>query len=198
MKSYKKYIHLTIVAYIFLATVLLFPGCTNSTANKTTAVDSDIKVVAETASSSLAPKYEIILKSTDENIINDELWVKYPDGRQEKLVTAKPNEEPEKNIGEIRKAEFSPDKTKVYFETEAWVTSGAVHVVEVKTKKENYLCPGNLVAVISKGPYTGYLIVNQHRYLKGGGSYDHNFLVDENGKEVKDLGEDFDMEEFIK
>lgn len=203
MKSYKKYIHLTIIASIFLSGVLLFSGCTgstsiNTTANRTTAVNSDIKAVAETASSSVAPKYEIILKSKDETIFKDELWIKYPDGREEKLITSKPDENLEKNIGAIWSADKSPDETKVYFLTEAWVTSGAVHVISLKDKTDTYLCAGNSLNVVKSGTYKGYLVVNKHRYLKGGGSYDHNFLVDENGKEVKDLGEDFDMEELIK
>ncbi|MDF2986682.1 MAG: putative N-acetylmuramoyl-L-alanine amidase [Eubacterium sp.] len=122
------------------------------------------------------------------------MWIQYQDGREMRLISSKPHEDPEKNITGIQNATFSTDKTKVYFMSDAWVTSSSIHVVDIKTKKEQYVCPGNSLKVLQSGSHKGKLIVNQHRYKKGGGSYDHYFLVDEQGTELKDLGEDLDEE----
>jgi len=42
---------------------------------------------------------------------------------------------------------------------------------------------------VSKGQYKGYLIVNQHRYFIGGGSYDWYWLFSPAGKEAGPFGE---------
>ena len=75
---------------------------------------------------------------------------------------------------------------------DAWATSAAIHEVDLKTKKERFVCDGNELGIVSKGKYKGNLVVNQHRYYSNsdGGSYDHYYLVDENGKVLKELGEE--------
>ena len=49
---------------------------------------------------------------------------------------------------------------------------GAVHVVDVKTGAEHFVCPGNSLEVLRKGQYTGHLLITQHRYFLAGGSFD--------------------------
>lgn len=134
---------------------------------------------------------EAIVKSSADGI-NDELWIRYADGKEEKLVSSKDNEDVTKKIDGIIEPQFSADRNKLYFMTSAWVTSASVHVIDIKTKEEKYVCPGNFLEIVQDGNYKGKLIVNQHRYLKGGGSYDHYYLIDEQGNEIKDLGEALD------
>lgn len=126
-----------------------------------------------------------------EDAENNAIWLKYADGKEELLITSKAAEDMKFVIGGIHDARLSLDKNKIYFISSAWATSDSIHVVEIRTKKERFLCPGNSLEVIQTGPYRGKLIVNQHRYNgpPDYGSYDHNYIIDENGKEIKDLGE---------
>lgn len=127
---------------------------------------------------------------------NNELWLKKDaTGEERLLVACKDDEKMENEICDIENPRFSPDKTKVYFESSAWATSGAVHIVDLKTGKEKFVCDANGYQVVDSGKYSGDIIVNKHKYYKGpdGGSYDHYFVVDENGKELLDLGEEVDQ-----
>lgn len=140
-----------------------------------------------------------ILKDTDKPLIstgcgdvsNNELWLKYSDGTEELLVACKPDEDIKKVIAQITDPQLSPDKTKVYFMSVAWATSYSIHVVDIKTKSEHFVCDGNSLKVVTQGPYSGDLIVNQHRYYgpPNYGSYNGFYLIDEQGNEIKDLGE---------
>jgi hypothetical protein len=82
---------------------------------------------------------------------------------------------------------FGNDKPLVVFAS-AWVTSGAVHAVKTDGSGLRYVIPGNELEVIPKGEYKGYLIVNQHRYFLGGGSYDWYWVFSPNEKEEGPLG----------
>jgi hypothetical protein len=44
--------------------------------------------------------------------------------------------------------------------------------------------------VLHSGKYRDHLLVSQHRYFLGGGSYDWFWLFDSRGKEVGPVGED--------
>jgi hypothetical protein len=97
-------------------------------------------------------------------------------------------------IAGISNPQFSVDLSKVYFQSVAWATSMAIHAVDIRTGKEKFICPGNDVKVIQSGKWKGDLVVLMHKY-KGAplyGSYDHYFIVDGNGKELKDMGEDYE------
>ena len=74
--------------------------------------------------------------------------------------------------------------------TPAWAVSGAVHVVDTTNRKERYLLPGSDVKVVPSGEYKDCLLVLQHRYFVGGGSYDWYWLLRPDGKEVGPVGED--------
>ena len=197
-----KYLTLILIVFITITQIL---GCSNGHYIKSAAEGSTAKSSSTVgASSELATieeipndEYTILIKLSDKGDYEESqgLWIKYPDGNEEKLVSYKQYEGTDKitqGIKGIFNPQVSPDKSKIYFLTRTWVTSDAVHVVNIKTKEEKYICPGNSLEVIQSGSFKGKLIVNQHRYHKAGGSYDHYFLVDELGKEIKDLGEDFD------
>ena len=73
--------------------------------------------------------------------------------------------------------------------TPAWAVSGAIHVVDTTNRKERYLLPGSEVKVVPSGEYKDCLLVLQHRYFLGGGSYDWYWLFRPDGKEVGPVGE---------
>ncbi|MBX4267691.1 hypothetical protein [Clostridium estertheticum] len=145
---------------------------------------------------------DIILKDTNKALlstgagdtaVNNELWVKYSDGTEELLVVCHDEEVDVKDIiAGIFNPQLSKDKKKVYFMSEAWATSAAIHVVDIESKNQQFVCPGNYLRIIEKGQYSGDLIVNQHRYndAPNYGSYDNYYIVDENGIQLEDLGDD--------
>ena len=67
---------------------------------------------------------------------------------------------------------------------------GAVHVLDLSTKKEQFVCAGNSLEVIRSGEHKDCLLVQQHRYFIGGGSYDWFWLLRPDGKEVGPVGEE--------
>ena len=72
--------------------------------------------------------------------------------------------------------EFSPSGKILYFETSAWVVTGAIHAVDVSGKNLRFVTDGGEYRIIQNGPNKGNLVVNQHRYHDGGGSYDWDWL----------------------
>jgi WD40-like Beta Propeller Repeat len=120
-----------------------------------------------------------------------ELWQVRVDGKESSaLVRCRASEKPESVIGAFENLQFSTNGKLLYFVTPAWATSGAVHVVDTTNGKERYLFPGNNLKVVSSGEYKDCLLVQQHRYFIGGGSYDWFWLLRPDGKEVGPVGED--------
>ena len=120
-----------------------------------------------------------------------ELWMVRTDGgKPTRLVQGKADPEPQRMLAGLQSPQFAPDGTRVFFLSVAWATSGAVHVVELTTGKQRFVCPGNALEVVRAGKYRGHLLVQQHRYFLGGGSYDWFWLLGEDGKkEVGPVGE---------
>jgi hypothetical protein len=110
--------------------------------------------------------------------------------KQKRIVAGRYSEKPEENLTGFKSPQFSIDSKSIYFMSAAWAVSGAVHMVNLETRKIKFICPGNSLEVILKGKYKGYLIVSKHKYFLGGGSYDWYWLVDSNGKEVGPVGEE--------
>jgi hypothetical protein len=124
--------------------------------------------------------------------IKNELWIRYKSAKKEELlVECKDDEDPKKMIVDISDVVLSLDQQIVYFMCSAWATSAAIHKVDLRTKKEFFVCDGNYLQVIQKGKYKGKLLVNQHRYHKNQdlGSYDWYYIVDDSGKVLKIIGE---------
>jgi dipeptidyl aminopeptidase/acylaminoacyl peptidase len=120
-----------------------------------------------------------------------ELWQVRVDGKEPSiLVRCRDSEKPESVIAAFENLQFSTNGKLLYFVTPAWATSGAVHVVDTTTGKERYLFPGNDLKVVTSGEYKDCLLVQQHRYFIGGGSYDWFWLLRTDGKEVGPVGED--------
>ena len=136
---------------------------------------------------------KIIPESCDIDVkYGSEIWLYDLSTKKEKRLVKNNFEcdKPKKQIVDPRDLLFSPDNKTLYFMTAAWTTSGAVHGVYVDNSKERFIIDGNGIEIVLKGDYSGYLIVNQHRYFIGGGSYDWYWLVNPNGKEEGPIGEE--------
>ena len=120
-----------------------------------------------------------------------ELWQVRVDGKEPSLLArCRDSEKPESLIGGFDNLQFSSNGKLLYFVTPAWATSGAVHVVDTTNGKEHYLFPGNDLRIVKSGEYKDCLLVQQHRYFVGSGSYDWYWLLRPDGKEVGPVGED--------
>jgi hypothetical protein len=120
-----------------------------------------------------------------------ELWQISVDGKEPALLLrCRESPKPESVIAAFETLQFSTNGKLVYFVTPAWATSGAVHVVDTTNRKERYLFAGNNLKVVPSGEYRDCLLVQQHRYFVGGGSYDWYWLLRADGKEVGPVGED--------
>jgi hypothetical protein len=84
---------------------------------------------------------------------------------------------------------FALDGGSIYFISSAWATSGAIHLINIQTKKTRFVTPGNSVQLVPSGKYVGHLIVQKHKYFAGTGSYDFYWLVSPKGQEVLLIGE---------
>jgi hypothetical protein len=119
-----------------------------------------------------------------------ELWQVRTDGKEATLlVKCRESEKMESVIAAFENLQFSTNGKLVYFVTPAWTTSGAVHVVDTTNRKERYLFPGSDVKAVPSGEFKDCLLVLQHRYFVGGGSYDWYWLLRPDGKEVGPVGE---------
>lgn len=93
-------------------------------------------------------------------------------------------------IHSLRGPIFSLDGTRVYFLSYAWRTSLAVFSVDIATKELKFISDGSSLSIITKGQFRNLLVVSRHKYYDEGGSYDHYYIINDQGEEKKDLGED--------
>ncbi|WP_264500926.1 TolB family protein [Luteolibacter flavescens] len=122
----------------------------------------------------------------------EELWQIDAAGKKEaeRLVAPRDSEKVEELIATFERVQFSADGRLVYFVTPAWATSGAVHVVDTTNRKVRFIVPGDGLHVMHTGEYRDHLLLSQHRYFLGGGSYDWIWLFSPEGKEIGPVGED--------
>ncbi|MEJ0027606.1 MAG: hypothetical protein WDN01_16390 [Rhizomicrobium sp.] len=122
-----------------------------------------------------------------------ELWSVGADGSNPRaLLRAHHDDKPQATICGFDDKQFSSDGRLLYFETPAWATSGALHVLDLRSGRQRYVMASNGATVLAhcRDPrYRDDLIVSQHRYFVFGGSYDWAFLFTPAGKEVGPLGD---------
>lgn len=122
-----------------------------------------------------------------------ELWHINADGSgAKKLLALHGDPDVSKTLCAFDNAQFSSNGQLLYFETPAWATSGAIHVLDLSAGKERFFLAGNGAKVLAscKDPkYRDDIIVGQHRYFVFSGSYDWDFLFTPDGKEVGPLGD---------
>jgi len=127
----------------------------------------------------------------------NQIWIHDAEKNKERLLVDNNFEcnSPEKQIVDPSDLKFSSDSKTLYFVSSAWVTSGALHAVQVDGKGLRYIIPASSVEVISQGEYKDDLIVQQHRYFIGGGSYDWLWLFTPEGKEMGPLGDEISQDQ---
>ena len=86
--------------------------------------------------------------------------------------------------------QFLGDSRQIVFESLFVVTSGSVQRVSTDGGACRYIAAANDVLVVRGGEYRDALILSQHRYFLGGGSYDWYWLFDVEGREVGPIGDD--------
>lgn len=113
-----------------------------------------------------------------------ELWRIRVDGSEAQLlVRTRESDQMENLIAGFESIQISTDERLVYFVTPAWVTSGAVHVVDTTNRKERFIVPGQSVRVVPAGEYRDHLLVQQRRYFMGGGPYTWFYLFTPEGEQ---------------
>ena len=121
----------------------------------------------------------------------DEIWIVNTKEMTKKVLVT-----PHFSCGDVSKViidphnlQFSPNSKTLYFETSAWVTSGAIHAVDVDGNHLRFVTDGSELRIVQSGSYKGDIIVNQHRYrFKGDtplGSYNGDWLFTSTGKQIK-------------
>jgi hypothetical protein len=139
------------------------------------------------------------LEGNTQSLIGD-IWIAAVDGSHPELVLTggpRPDLVPPvatlpKELAGITSTKFDPDAQLVYFIADAWATSGAIYVLDLKTRGVRYFTDGTVFAVLQSEPHRGSLLVSKHRYFEGGGSYDHFWLVSPEGTVGEDVGPDLE------
>ena len=100
------------------------------------------------------------------------------------LLTSRPSDDPKENLTGFSHLTLSPDGKILYFQTDAWATSNAIHAINLSTGKVFYVTSGALACIVLSGQYQSDLVVEQHRYFVQGGSHDDLWLFDPSGKQI--------------
>lgn len=118
----------------------------------------------------------------------DQLRAVNADGGDDRLLLEGRKGDADAQLCDFRSKQFSADGKRLYFLTPGWTTSGALHVYETRAREQHFVQPANDLLVLNfcPGKFQDNLVVEQHRYLVFGGSYDWYWLYDTTGK--KELG----------
>jgi dipeptidyl aminopeptidase/acylaminoacyl peptidase len=121
-----------------------------------------------------------------------ELWAVRVDGTgARRLVRGRDDRDPRRALAALASPQFSPDGRRLYFTSTAWVTSDAVHVVDLATGRERFVAPANDLEVLRRGPDAGRLLVEQHHAAAAphAESRDEYWLLDADGRPLRRLGD---------
>ncbi|MDB5227010.1 MAG: hypothetical protein JWN78_1203 [Bacteroidota bacterium] len=124
---------------------------------------------------------------------NNEIWLfNLALDKGKAIVHGKEGDSPETILINLQGLFFTSDSRYIYFMSDAWATSAAVHRYDISTGKEKFISDANDLIVIPTGKYKDDLIVNKHKYYhsEDGGSYDPYCLLNAEGKELKEIGEE--------
>lgn len=100
------------------------------------------------------------------------------------IVASKASNEPQELLACFSDAQFSEDGSVVFFLSAAWITSAAVHRIELRTGEISFVTPGNSLEVIRDGEFKGNLRISQHRNHSDWGSYDCDYIFSPEGKQI--------------
>ena len=125
------------------------------------------------------------------------LWIADDSGAHvARLLDGHAADRPADAICAFNHKSFDSSGRRLYFDTPAWATSGATHVIDLGTGQQRLFLAGDLLKVLSTcsdDQYRDDVIVRQHRYFVFGGSYDWYWLFSPDGQELGPLGENAAM-----
>lgn len=137
------------------------------------------------------------LNPVDSNSHANELWFIATDGKHEnRLVSYGSLSGKSGGIFAVSSPQFFPDNHRIAFNAGWAVVEGSVHIVDLKTKKLQFVSAGNSVEVVPSGEYQNHLIVQRHKYFLPGGTYDWYWLLDTAGKEIGAIGDEENLKLF--
>ncbi|MCK4401795.1 hypothetical protein KAW08_05790 [bacterium] len=134
-------------------------------------------------------KVEVNIGIEDEVGAN-EIWTIDTEGKNPKLIVKAGKKSPlrDRVLARLSMPQFSSDDASIYFMSMGTVTSDIIYLLHLETNKLYFVVSDNSLEVIQRGRYEGCLIVKQHKYFLGGGSYDWFWLLSYDGKEKAPLG----------
>jgi len=100
------------------------------------------------------------------------------------FVAPRPSQEPKENLTGFSNLSMSSDGKALYFQTHAWVTSDAVHKVDLSTRGVSFVTDGDITCVLRTGRWRGDLVVHRHSYYPQGGSHEDERLYEPSGRQV--------------
>jgi hypothetical protein len=107
------------------------------------------------------------------------------EGEKNAIDYANSKEYPFPSLCELNHPVFSNDDQKVYFQTAAWVTSGAIHYYSFDTGKIAFFSDGE----IRKITQDGNVIVTRTGVTPKVGRYLQDWLLRDEGKVIRPIGE---------
>jgi dipeptidyl aminopeptidase/acylaminoacyl peptidase len=114
-----------------------------------------------------------------------ELWIVHADASNaRRLLRGREGSRPQATLAHFESPVFSLDARTVYVSSRGWVTSDALHAVDVGTGRERFVCAANGFELLAIGRYRGDLMVGQHRHGPSG-AYDRNWIVSPSGQVVR-------------
>lgn len=112
------------------------------------------------------------------------IWIAEGGGAARRVLEGREDPLPAHNLQGFSQPLFSNDGRVLYFNSEAWTTSAALHQLDAVSGREAFLVDGGLIGVVAGGRFDGYLVVLRHRYhpAPAFGSYEAATLVSPNGR----------------
>lgn len=109
------------------------------------------------------------------------------DGKIVRILNNNVSDDATKNLTGFYQPRFSLDDSNIYFLSDAYTTSTAIHELNLINGKTRFINTGFDIIVIPKGKYAGDLIAREHKYFAGSSSYDWYWIIDpRTGKEFDD------------
>lgn len=191
MTKSNKIIVISLILFLFIATVFIVLFKETKTLNKEFSVSADGRKLA------------FYKAKNSKNISTGKLWIKDLETGTEELVISEGSisnlklKDAPPEISKIKNEMFSSDGKTLYFiDSLAYVTSGAVYSFDLSNKKINFIGGSNYLDIIREGKFKDKLILYKHEYFSGGGAYDRYYIIDpKNGTKLRVIGstlDDFD------
>ena len=94
------------------------------------------------------------------------------------------------NIYEVTGFTISQDGNYIFFITQKWTTSGVLVKLNTHTKKMTEISHGDKFELLIDGQYQNHIIVTRSSIKRNAGRQWTNWLIDMDGKEIKEIGDD--------